>query len=71
MVLAIHLFNLVIDVSFLIIHSIIFSVLFFNFQICRGPVLALGLAKEEAIQGWRDLLGPKEVQKAKEESPER
>ncbi|XP_076088100.1 thioredoxin domain-containing protein 6-like isoform X26 [Mytilus galloprovincialis] len=35
-----------------------------------GPVLALGLAREDAIEGWRSMLGPKEVDKAKEEAPE-
>ncbi|KAJ8020049.1 Thioredoxin domain-containing protein 3-like [Holothuria leucospilota] len=39
-------------------------------EMTKGPVLALGLAKEEAVQGWRDLLGPKEVHQAKEEQPE-
>ena len=37
----------------------------------RGPVLALGLAKEEAIQNWRNMLGPKEVDVAKQEAPDR
>lgn len=36
-----------------------------------GPVLALGLARDDAIQGWRNMLGPKEVPQAKEEAPER
>ncbi|XP_071942611.1 thioredoxin domain-containing protein 3 homolog isoform X8 [Antedon mediterranea] len=36
----------------------------------NGPVLALGLAKEEAIQGWRNLIGPKEVDVAKEKAPD-
>ncbi|XP_071150632.1 uncharacterized protein [Mytilus edulis] len=35
-----------------------------------GPVLALALAREDAIEGWRSMLGPKEVDKAKEEAPE-
>ena len=35
-----------------------------------GPVYALGLAREDAIEGWRNMLGPKEVPKAKEEAPE-
>jgi hypothetical protein len=34
-------------------------------------VFALGLAREDAIEGWRSMLGPKEVPKAKEEAPER
>lgn len=36
-----------------------------------GPVLALGLAREDAISGWRNMLGPTEVEKAKTEAPER
>jgi len=36
-----------------------------------GPVMALALAREDAIQGWRDLLGPKEIEVAKTEHPER
>uniref|UniRef100_A0A8W8L7M3 Nucleoside diphosphate kinase-like domain-containing protein n=1 Tax=Magallana gigas TaxID=29159 RepID=A0A8W8L7M3_MAGGI len=35
-----------------------------------GPVLALGLAREDAITGWRHMLGPTEVEKAKSEAPE-
>lgn len=38
---------------------------------CSGPVLALGLAREDAITGWRHMLGPTEVEKAKSEAPER
>lgn len=38
---------------------------------CSGPVLALGLAREDAITGWRHMLGPTEVDKAKSEAPER
>ncbi|CAG2195481.1 NME8 [Mytilus edulis] len=30
-----------------------------------GPVLALGLAREDAIEGWRSMLGPKEIEKLK------
>ncbi|XP_066497061.1 thioredoxin domain-containing protein 6 isoform X2 [Hoplias malabaricus] len=35
-----------------------------------GPVLALALAKQGAVEHWRNLLGPKEPVKAKEEQPE-
>ncbi|KAI0230921.1 Thioredoxin domain-containing protein [Lamellibrachia satsuma] len=35
-----------------------------------GPLLALALARDDAVQGWRDLLGPKEVGVAREEAPE-
>lgn len=33
-----------------------------------GPVLALGLARKDAVSEWRKLLGPKT--KAKETEPE-
>ncbi|XP_020893204.1 thioredoxin domain-containing protein 3 homolog isoform X2 [Exaiptasia diaphana] len=35
-----------------------------------GPMMALCLAREDAVEGWRELLGPKEVEVAKEEAPE-
>jgi len=34
------------------------------------PLLALGLAKEQAIDGWRDMLGPAELEVAKTEAPD-
>ena len=36
-----------------------------------GPSLALCLAREDAVQHWRDMLGPKEVDVAVAEAPER
>ncbi|KAL3853950.1 hypothetical protein ACJMK2_013244 [Sinanodonta woodiana] len=39
-------------------------------RMTSGPLLALGLAREDAVQGWRHMLGPHEVQKAKEEAPD-
>ena len=36
---------------------------------CSGPMLALCLAREDAVSGWRDMLGPTEVKQAKEEHP--
>ena len=35
-----------------------------------GPVLALCLASDDAVNRWRKMLGPKEVAKAVEEEPE-
>ncbi|XP_048454661.1 thioredoxin domain-containing protein 6-like [Rhincodon typus] len=35
-----------------------------------GPVLALALASMDAVERWRNLLGPKDVNQAKEEDPE-
>uniref|UniRef100_H3A143 Nucleoside diphosphate kinase-like domain-containing protein n=1 Tax=Latimeria chalumnae TaxID=7897 RepID=H3A143_LATCH len=34
-----------------------------------GPILALALSREDAIQHWRKLLGPENIEKAKEEAP--
>ncbi|XP_022595893.1 thioredoxin domain-containing protein 3 homolog isoform X1 [Seriola dumerili] len=34
-----------------------------------GPVLALALARREAVHHWKNILGPSDVNKAKEESP--
>ena len=34
--------------------------------VCSGPVLALGLAREDAIDRWRGMLGPKEKEAAQE-----
>ncbi|XP_061827488.1 thioredoxin domain-containing protein 6 [Nerophis lumbriciformis] len=36
----------------------------------RGPVLALALTREDAVQQWKDMLGPSDVTRAKEENPE-
>uniref|UniRef100_G3NRQ7 Nucleoside diphosphate kinase B n=1 Tax=Gasterosteus aculeatus aculeatus TaxID=481459 RepID=G3NRQ7_GASAC len=35
-----------------------------------GPVLALALAKRGAVHHWKNILGPADVNKAREESPE-
>ncbi|XP_067891978.1 thioredoxin domain-containing protein 6 [Heterodontus francisci] len=35
-----------------------------------GPVLALALASKDAVERWRNLLGPKDVNQAKEAAPE-
>ncbi|XP_015666653.1 thioredoxin domain-containing protein 3 [Protobothrops mucrosquamatus] len=39
-------------------------------QMTSGPTLALALVRENAIQNWRDLIGPKIVQEAKEQYPQ-
>uniref|UniRef100_A0A8C4W1A1 NME/NM23 family member 8 n=1 Tax=Gopherus evgoodei TaxID=1825980 RepID=A0A8C4W1A1_9SAUR len=36
-----------------------------------GPTLALALIRENAVQHWRDLLGPKTLEESKEKSPAR
>ncbi|XP_078234852.1 thioredoxin domain-containing protein 3 [Pogona vitticeps] len=38
-------------------------------EMTSGPTLALSLVKENAIQKWRGLLGPKIVEEAKEQCP--
>nr|XP_034985836.1 thioredoxin domain-containing protein 3 [Zootoca vivipara] len=38
-------------------------------QMTSGPTLALALVRENAIQKWRSLLGPKIVEEAKEQCP--
>nr|WAW84848.1 thioredoxin domain-containing protein 3 [Halisarca dujardinii] len=35
-----------------------------------GPFLVLALAREDAVEGWRDLLGPKVIEEAKEKAPD-
>lgn len=35
-------------------------------EMTAGPVMALCLAKEDAVSSWRNLLGPKEKEKLKE-----
>jgi nucleoside diphosphate kinase homolog 5 len=36
----------------------------------RGPVVAMELAKENAVQSWRNLIGPTNSKKARETEPE-
>uniref|UniRef100_A0A3Q1GPK2 Nucleoside diphosphate kinase B n=1 Tax=Acanthochromis polyacanthus TaxID=80966 RepID=A0A3Q1GPK2_9TELE len=35
-----------------------------------GPVLALALARTDAVHHWRNIIGPSDINKAKEESPD-
>uniref|UniRef100_A0A672JKV0 Nucleoside diphosphate kinase B n=1 Tax=Salarias fasciatus TaxID=181472 RepID=A0A672JKV0_SALFA len=35
-----------------------------------GPVLALALAREEAVHHWRNMLGPADIHQAREERPD-
>ena len=35
-----------------------------------GPMMALCLAREDAVEEWRKQLGPTEVEAAKQEAPE-
>ncbi|XP_030829974.1 thioredoxin domain-containing protein 3 homolog isoform X3 [Strongylocentrotus purpuratus] len=39
-------------------------------EMTSGEVLALGLAKESAIQSWREFIGPTIIDEAKEKAPE-
>ena len=46
--------------------------LFFIYFFClSGPSLALCLAREDAVQVWRDLLGPKDVNAVADENREK
>lgn len=36
-----------------------------------GPIVAMVLAKENAVQHWRDLIGPTNSKVAKETQPDR
>ena len=40
-------------------------------RMSSGPMLALCLAREFAVEKWREVIGPTSVEQAKEESPER
>lgn len=35
-----------------------------------GPMMALCLAREDAVEGWREMLGPKEISVAAENAPD-
>ncbi|XP_041374401.1 thioredoxin domain-containing protein 3 homolog isoform X22 [Gigantopelta aegis] len=39
-------------------------------RMSNGPLMALGLAREDAVKGWRDMLGPPEVEEAKQQAPD-
>ena len=52
------------------IHAIFFDTDFRYSIYFSGPLLALALAREDAVTGWREKLGPKEVDVAKEEAPD-
>ena len=34
-------------------------------------MMALCLAREDAVEGWREMLGPKEIQVAADQAPDR
>lgn len=38
-------------------------------HIYSGPVLALALARTGAVHHWKKILGPSDINKAKEDSP--
>lgn len=38
-------------------------------SLCSGPVLILALAREDAVEAWRQLLGPPSLEEAKETVP--
>lgn len=51
--------------------SLIFGVLNASFPLYSGPTLVLALTRENAVAHWRNLLGPKTVEEAKKENPNR
>ena len=46
-------------------------IIFVLFDVYSGPMMALCLAREDAVEGWRELLGPKEISVAAEQAPDR
>ncbi len=40
-------------------------------KMSSGPVLALCLAREFAVEKWRELIGPTSIEQAKDEAPDR
>ena len=40
-------------------------------NICSGPIVALILARVNAVKGWRTLMGPTDTRRAQSESPNR
>jgi len=45
--------------------NLIFDVFDAGFLFYSGPTLVLALTRQNAIQHWRDLLGPKTIEEAK------
>ncbi|XP_076450826.1 thioredoxin domain-containing protein 6-like isoform X3 [Babylonia areolata] len=39
-------------------------------RMSSGPLMALGLAREDAVENWRGLLGPTDVEEAKTSAPD-
>ena len=39
--------------------------------IFRGPTLFMVLSREDAVEGWRSVIGPTDPQQAKEQNPSR
>ena len=39
-------------------------------KMSSGPMIALCLAREFAVEKWRNLIGPTSVEQAKDEAPE-
>ncbi|KAJ7372866.1 Thioredoxin domain-containing protein 3 [Desmophyllum pertusum] len=39
-------------------------------NMASGPMMALCLAREDAVEGWREILGPKEISVAAEQAPD-
>ncbi|XP_070186058.1 thioredoxin domain-containing protein 6-like isoform X20 [Littorina saxatilis] len=39
-------------------------------RMSSGPMLALGLARDDAVTGWREMLGPPDLEEAKTNAPD-
>lgn len=42
----------------------------FSLYCCSGPTLFMVLSREDAVDGWRSLIGPTDPEKAKEDAPD-
>lgn len=52
-----------------VVRHILRIVLIFFFQ-NSGPTYIMVLSREDAVQGWRQVIGPTDPEKAKEENPD-
>ena len=60
-----------IDKNCLLSVNFFLLIIVFCHLVCSGPMMALCLAREDAVEGWREMLGPKEISGAAENAPDR
>ena len=41
----------------------------YQFPLCSGPSLFMVLSREDAVSGWRALMGPPDPEEAKQQNP--